>query len=88
MRTKIRVEQQHLKRGIRGHCEFCPVALAITEQTGLKALVGYSTIQIKEIEDVFYEGLKTPRSVAKFLNKYDFLEEEKVEPFNFFLVKK
>ena len=82
MRKKIKIEQDQIDRGRKGHCAMCPVSLAITEQTGLLCTVGYAKIALEPGVD--YRSMDTPKSVIKFISEFDISGTG--QPFNFFLV--
>ena len=75
----IRVKQEHIKEGIRNSPWNCAVALAIKDANLLsrksKAVSVSGSI---EVDKFVYP---CPRSVDRFINKFD--AGKKVKPFNF-----
>lgn len=92
MQTKyvtIEVTQRHIDDGQPMMCGSCPVALAIQEKTGLACVVYGTFIAIGSRVDGngFYRYLAeyfrfdTPKTVAKFIERYD--DGLLVKPFKF-----
>lgn len=89
---KIHVSQKHIAQGRRHDPWKCPVALAVREELNapinLKVSVGlWHILKYDDINIVSGRWSSatayTPRSVARFIKKYD--KKEKVQPFNFIL---
>lgn len=72
---KIEVTQEHIDSGIPAACNCCPIALAISEETGESVTVGG--------EAVHFQGrsLILPREVSAFIHSFD--ADGEVEPFSF-----
>lgn len=87
MKKLIQVTQKHINKGKRKAFNSCPVALAIKD-------TGYSYVDVDQIAIEFGEsllncsGMIPPRSVKRFVNKFDEKGRKHVKPFNFFLVQK
>lgn len=79
MKNFISVELKHIKRGKRKDSLLCPVALAIREQV---SSVWHLQASYKFL-DVNYARYHTPRSVLRFMRKFD--AAKPVKPFNFIL---
>jgi hypothetical protein len=83
MRIKIEVKKHHIDLGVKSTPNACPVALALQARF-LWAHVSYSYARV-------FQGpqgskvllLKTPRSVTRFIDKFD--ADRPVKPFNFIL---
>ena len=77
----IKVTKKHIKNGNRHSIYSCPVALAIQEELGYpdfsSICVGNDNFMNKDT----YRIVSSPRSVQRFIAKYDTYEE--VSPFNF-----
>lgn len=75
---KIYVKRKHIKEG--RHCSFekCPVALALKEQNGLSWCVDEDGISLDYSN---CKVIKSPRSVKRFIRRFDF--GDSVKPFNF-----
>lgn len=70
------VLQRHINAGKRMHCLFCPVKLAIDEQSqGADAYVGFDFIRFHGVR------FKTPCKVQRWINNFD--QRKLAKPFNF-----
>lgn len=75
----IHVTQEHIRKGERGCCENCPVALAIQELTGDRRWrVGSSKIWRN---GEMRRAVDHPQKVHRFVVKYD--QGKKPRPFTF-----
>lgn len=82
MRKLIKVNKRHIRDGQPGIADRCPVALAIREATGQYAAIRPDHIDVvKGLLNV--KQVKTPRSVRRFVNKFD--RTDHGSPFNFYL---
>jgi hypothetical protein len=77
---KIKVTQEHIDKGERKSERFCPVALALKEQTHERAFV------LKEncyflVRQYVPRKYPMPKEVEEFVSKFD--KGEKVDPFSF-----
>jgi hypothetical protein len=70
MTKTISVRKKHIVNGAACQPGACPVALAIREQTGMIADVGYSTIRLTK-ENGIIVNIKSPEKVKSFVDKYD-----------------
>lgn len=85
---KINVTAEDIKNGARVHCCICPVSLAIRRalnqpinlENYFNVQTGFMLISIVGEEVKRYN---TPKSVQRFINKFDMGKE--VKPFSFFL---
>lgn len=64
---KVNVTEDHIKRGKRGSVLYCPIALAIAEQTGKKPSVG-SIIRLENGETEWYAA--SERAI-EFMDRFD-----------------
>ena len=76
----IHVTQNDIENGIKGNCEFCPVAIAMTRAFGRlvrvwndHCLIGYSPVI----------RIDTPAEVADFISDFDAFGEKGLKPFSF-----
>lgn len=79
----IRVTDKHIKEGKRGHCDACPVALAVLDCTGWdpkQILVGLNQITFFWHADDSFE-VPLPAKVSHFIRRFDL--GLKVTPFSF-----
>lgn len=83
---KISVKQKHIKAGMQGSCYWCPISQAIRDGLKIKEIAFVTTGEwsISVIDNKY----KTPRSVVRFIRRFDELGKSAVKPFNFFLDKK
>lgn len=83
MKQLIKVTQQCIENGEPNSADYCPVALAIREQTDYDYVEVYG--KIGEVGDVYYDecNVSFPRSVERFVKRFD--NNKPVKPFNFFL---
>jgi hypothetical protein len=72
---KISVTQRHLDAGRRKHCDACPVALALREQTGHDWRVG------QVYASLGWHLVDLPRAVVDCMARYD--AGKPVGPFEF-----
>lgn len=85
MLKKISVTKKHISKGKPESCARCPVALALKEQAFNN---DYDTVDVGG-ESIWakagsaYSVRKLPRSVVRFINRFD--QKKKVKPFNFML---
>lgn len=68
---KISVTAQDIALGLRGNSRACPVALALTRETGLYAVVGSSQALMFEDESHAISGSLTPAGEAAALKSWD-----------------
>ena len=80
MKKLIKVTQKHINKGCKYAENGCPIALALAEALGTPK-VAAGDLGIK-IAGTVYES---PRSVARFVSKFDKLGKKGVKPFNFIL---
>lgn len=80
---KIDVTQEDINQGVRRACTKCPIAIAITRQTGLRAMVSPATILIVDAR-IEIITIETPSSAKTFIGLYD--QFNLVEPFAFELM--
>lgn len=89
---KIRVEQEDIDKGGNGGMN-CPVARAVTRQTGERWYVrGWAESSwAGHVDDQWADAKPTigpykyPRSVARFVNRFDRKGPSAVKPFTFVL---
>lgn len=74
---KIRVTQKHIRRGVAGESQACPIALALHEATGHRFIVDSSEL----MDDVWSVRFRAPASVSRFVERFD--QEDAVKPFTF-----
>jgi hypothetical protein len=82
MKVRVEVTKNHIQRGRKGNVNYCPIALALKEQLGLRQ------VRVGGIHITFgpqFGGLsvRLPRQAAKFITAFD--EKEPVKPFSFTL---
>ena len=93
MRKLIKVTKKHIKNGIPLDKYKCPVAKAILENVfaNYSVRVTSSYIEISAPESwCGYFYYKVPRSVQRFIRKFDSINVKKhkmAQPFNFYLVR-
>jgi len=74
---KVTVTQQHIDKGVKGSCGFCPIALAIKEAFNTDYVLVASDLDIGEsIRD-----FPTPEEVQQFYCDFD--RGQPVQPFTF-----
>ena len=83
MRKLIKVRARHIKAGIQNKSTSCPVALAIREQIN----AGVVDVFMNEISinQDYGNTADMPRSVSRFVDKFDKNGKRAVKPFNFYL---
>lgn len=87
MKKLIQVTQKHINKGKKQAYDRCPVALAVKD-------AGYSYAEVDQVTIEFgyelwnYSSMVPPRSVKRFVRKFDEKGRKHVKPFNFFLVQK
>ncbi len=78
----IKVTQKHINEGIREDSCMCPVALAIKDR-----LAGRCSVSAVDVEEHYiFTGsahCAAPRSVKRFINRFDKNGRNSVKPFNF-----
>lgn len=80
---KIRVKEKHIRGGHRCNMGRCPLALAISEATGLEAFVtGYDFFLSNAKGITVFRDHLSSRAQA-FVLRYDNFGSERVEAFNF-----
>lgn len=84
----IKVTEEHIKRGKRYKGLQCPVALAIKEQLGYKALVCGVSVDFLLPNRMGQLSVTVPRSVQRFIKKFDAEGRSAAKPFNFTLSEK
>lgn len=85
----ITVKAKHIRHGIQETATFCPVALALKEAGIENVSVGN-----REINTTYYDNgiikeeraYHCPRSVTRFVKKFDRKGKKAVKPFSFKLV--
>lgn len=82
-RKLIKVRAKHIKAGIPNKCNSCPVALAIKEQIKTNYVAVFKN-QIS-LNKGYNNTIHMPRSVFRFVNKFDNEGRKAVKPFNFYL---
>lgn len=80
MRKLIKVTQKHINKGKPSKSCLCPVALACQDTFGI-----LNVNVILGIIDVGCNPLRSPRSVDRFIKKFDKHGKKAVKPFNFYL---
>ena len=98
-KIKIEVKEKHIKEGIPSNCDFCAVALAVTEKLD-KIFKGAYDLSIVEKGNTGYRVKLTDRKPVPHLTEFnneigiesqeffdtfifDFDENRNVKPFNF-----
>lgn len=89
MRTKISVKRKHITKGKRENICLCPVALALAD-AGFRLPRVYGnviTFNPSTAGLITYnrESIDAPRTVARFVNKFDKGGRDAVSPFNFYI---
>ncbi len=78
----IKVRKKHIKLGHAHSFEFCPVALAVLDAEFDDVSVSHWSINGNDLNDNNVRcHAVTPRSVRRFINRFD--KGKKVKPFNF-----
>ena len=86
MKKVIEVTQRHINKGKKGERKACPVYYAINEATGKDIGVGDESFDfIYDYDKYRYTYFKFPRSVKRFVAKFDELGRKAVKPFRFIL---
>ncbi len=84
---KINVNTKHIKAGIVGDDEHCPIARAVREAVNkscLKSLMKDRAISVDDEEiTVGSLTMRATTQISRFVEKFD--NEEKVKPFTFTL---
>jgi hypothetical protein len=80
---KISVTQEHIEKGKRFSCFYCPVALAIRNKNFTEVLVNFEKLRIIDPTSRTVYYLPCSQSVKKFIHKFDL--GKLVKPFNFIL---
>lgn len=83
MQKIISVKKKHIKNGIRDEVDSCPVALALKDAGYTEANVLGDAGWVRETYDSNRVDVAFPRSVQRFVNKFDLKGKNKVRPFNF-----
>lgn len=79
----IEVTAADIRKGKRSDYHFCPVALAINRQTGITSCVDDKWLELY-LPGRFPDTFKVlPRSVRRFIRKFDKHGRKAVEPFSF-----
>jgi len=78
----IHVKRKHIRAGHKCQPRSCPIALAIEEQWGCDMIY----VDENQISIDNYNGYHIPRSVVRFIRKFDKKGKVTVRPFNFKLV--
>lgn len=93
MRQIIKLQNKHIKKGIPGAINYCPVAWAVAEQVLISniRLVWVNKAGIDVDYYLYREGkysrkFVTPRSVIRFMSSFD--KGKPVKPFSFKLREK
>ena len=77
----ITVERRHIQQGIPTYPGDCPLALAITEQTGMKVRVTEFSVRTKTRRETLIAWL--PPNAKVFVKHLDANGRDAVEPFTF-----
>ena len=73
---KIEVTQRHINLGVRCSANNCPVALALTEQTGKTYTVGPRDVYVFDwATNKHTLAFPTPPEVARFIRGFDILSD-------------
>ena len=72
---KIEVKQKHIRAGVKCSINYCPIALALSDCTGLIFSVGEMSIEHGDF------SIDTPKRCERFIEAFD--DEENVKPFSF-----
>jgi hypothetical protein len=87
MRKLISVKKKHINAGLGGICMYCPIALAVAEQTDWVAEINKDGIQYlidDELHGIFRDQeVELPRSARRFIARFD--KGLPVRPFSFYL---
>ena len=81
---RVKVEDMHIRCGVHGTSESCPVALALTPllPAGKRASVGFGWFGVLlEPGGPHLETYDLPQSATDFIRDYD--QRKPVEPFEF-----
>lgn len=94
MKTLISVNEEHIRNGVPETIDTCPIALAIKEKLGqdIKTVITENYLGYDIYGESSFFGTKLdriechqPRSVKKFISKFDKMRTGK--PFKFWLKK-
>lgn len=78
---KINVTAEHIRKGKKDDCDFCPIALAIAEKVKTSAEVFTTWVRIYK-----YEVYDLPKSAITFISRFDKRGGKKTaKPFSFIL---
>ncbi len=77
---QITVTQEHINEGKRLDCEKCPIALALSEATGLSWSAG---MMLMEASSTPPQVFPAPQSCIRFMGRFDEGIGEAVKPFTF-----
>ena len=86
MKQVIEVTQKHINKGCKDEPYRCPVALAIKDKTQ-EGIAVYNNSFSDGIYGPLHNEYKYPRSVRRFVAKFDALGKKAVKPFRFILEK-
>lgn len=70
MRVQAQMTQEHIDKGLVCNARFCPVALMLTEATGMVASVGRQIYLVNDDEHITYR-IETPDEVTQFIRDFD-----------------
>ena len=77
--------EKHIRNGQRGHCQYCPLALAVGENLKWKVLVCDIYLRKSSLKGS-YTRYDFSRQVQDWIHRFD--TEQKVEPFEFGIANK
>lgn len=86
---RIKVTEDHIRKGCALDCNACPVALAVSDHfpgEDVNVSVASHISVWDEISKVYLAYVRTPEMVGKFMTDFD--EGTAVEPFEFDLTTK
>ncbi len=85
MKVKVTVTEQHIKRGKKSNTNFCPIALALKGQLGLRSVVVDGDVVEFGVDKEGDGGfsINLPVEAQEFVRAFD--DGETVKPFSFTL---
>ena len=81
---KIRVKVKHIKAGVPNDVCYCPVALALNEQTDRTWFVAYNFAYLIKDNEIKQKGkIALPHKICEWIREFD--NHEYMEPTEFYI---
>jgi hypothetical protein len=85
--VKVTVTQQDIENGIRGNCDNCPIALAISRAFNARAYAGISSFNLRSRygDETRWESrwVRLPSEAKRWQEEFDLQGPEKSSPISF-----